>query len=116
MTRDDNNDEDREARRTGGRPEPAGEQLGEVSSDLAAIVVAHPAGAIAAAIGVGYVLGGGVFTRLTSGLLRLGLRLGVQFALLPALENEVATLMGSGGTPSNGGGAHQPSAPETLKS
>ncbi len=116
MTRDDSSDEGRQARRTGGRPEPAGEQLAEVSSDLAALVVAHPAGAIAAAIGVGYVLGGGVFTRLTSGLLRLGLRLGVQFALLPALEQEVATLMGSEGKPSNGGGAHQPSAAETLKS
>jgi hypothetical protein len=113
MTRDDSSDEGREARRTGGRPEPAGEQLAEVSSDLAALVVAHPAGAVAVAVGVGYVLGGGVFTRLTSGLLRLGLRLGVQFALLPALENEVATIMGSG-APSNGGVTRQP--PETLKS
>jgi hypothetical protein len=68
--------------------------LDEVKTDLAAIVDAHPVGALAAALGVGYVLGGGVFTRLTSRIVRLGLRLGIQLAVVPILEQQAATIMG----------------------
>jgi hypothetical protein len=72
------------------------DDLHGAKADLAAIVVAHPVGAVAAAVGVGYLVGGGLFTRLTSRVLRLGLRLGLQFAVLPALEQEMATLVGLG--------------------
>ena len=53
--------------------------------DLKGRVGRHPYGMIAAAIGVGYVLGGGVFTHLTGRLVRLGLRL----AALPLVKQEL---------------------------
>jgi hypothetical protein len=85
-------------RRASRRAEEDG-PLAEVAADFGALVAAHPAGAMAAALGVGYLVGGGVFTRLTSRLLRLALRVGVQFAVLPVLEQELATLAGVGKTP-----------------
>jgi ElaB/YqjD/DUF883 family membrane-anchored ribosome-binding protein len=45
----------------------------------------HPYGSIAAAIGVGYVLGGGIFTSLTTRIVTLGLRIGNRLAVLPML-------------------------------
>lgn len=49
----------------------------------------HPYQALGIALGVGYVLGGGLFSRFTGRLVRLGLR----FAVLPALKDEVASLL-----------------------
>jgi hypothetical protein len=60
--------------------------------DVAALVEAHPVGTLATALGLGYALGGGLFTGFTARLLRLGVKLGVQLALLPALEREVSGL------------------------
>ncbi len=45
----------------------------------------HPYGMIAAAVGVGYVLGGGLFTPLTARIVRLGVRL----AALPFVKDEL---------------------------
>jgi hypothetical protein len=73
----------------------AAEAIEETALDVRAFVEAHPIGAVATALGVGYVLGGGLFTRLTSKLVGLSLRFGVQFALLPALERELTGLAGS---------------------
>src|SRR5215831_15668482 len=56
--------------------------------DLRGRVNRHPYGMIAAAMGVGYVLGGGLFTSLTSRILRLGVRL----AALPFVKNELVGL------------------------
>jgi hypothetical protein len=52
----------------------------------------HPYGTAAAALGIGYALGGGISTPLTSRLLRLGLRIGVRAALLPILKAEISEL------------------------
>ncbi|HXT94818.1 MAG TPA: hypothetical protein VN853_00855 [Polyangia bacterium] len=52
----------------------------------------HPYGSIAAAIGVGYVLGGGIFTSLTSRIVTLGLRIGIRLAVLPMLKDEISGL------------------------
>ena len=72
------------------------DELGQLGKDarvaVTELVDAHPLGTLAAALGAGYVLGGGLFTSLTRRLLGAGLRLGVQLALLPALEREVAGL------------------------
>jgi len=76
----------------------AAEEPHEAALDVSALVDAHPVGTRATALGVGYVVGGGLFTSLTSRLLRWGLRLGVQFALLPALERELAGLVSDLGT------------------
>lgn len=43
----------------------------------------HPGRTAALAVGAGYVLGGGLFSRFTARLVRIGLRVGVRAALLP---------------------------------
>jgi hypothetical protein len=57
--------------------------------DIDGRVARHPYGTVAAALGIGYVLGGGIFTPLTSRILGLGLRLGIRLAVLPYLTDEV---------------------------
>jgi hypothetical protein len=57
--------------------------------DIDRRVAEHPYGMIAAAVGVGYVLGGGFFTPLTARILGFGLRLGMRIAAIPLLEQEL---------------------------
>lgn len=56
--------------------------------DLKGRVERHPYGMLAAAAGVGYVLGGGLLTPLTGRLLKLGMRL----AALPFMKGELVGL------------------------
>jgi hypothetical protein len=49
----------------------------------------HPIGTVAAALGIGYVLGGGLFTRLTARVLGFGVRVGLRLAVLPMLKEEI---------------------------
>ena len=63
--------------------------------DLEGRVDRHPYGTVAAAIGIGYVLGGGLFTPLTARLVRYGIRIGLRLAVLPLLKQEVAEIMES---------------------
>jgi hypothetical protein len=63
--------------------------------DLKGRVDRHPYGTVAAAIGIGYVLGGGLFTPLTSRIVRFGVRIGLRLAVLPLLKQEVAEIMES---------------------
>jgi hypothetical protein len=111
MTTSDDGDE---AAKSGRRDAPGetDRPLADVKADLGALVAEHPVGVLATALGVGYVLGGGVFTRLTSRLLRLGLRLGIQFAVMPVLEQELATIVGLGRT-TNGTGDDPPEGSPT---
>jgi hypothetical protein len=106
MTDEEKAESSRERRRTSERRAETSREFAEVKSDLTSLVVEHPVGALAAAIGVGYVVGGGLFTRLTSRLLRLGLRLGIQLAVVPMLEQEAASLVGLG-QPPEGTTAHE---------
>lgn len=53
--------------------------------DLRGRVERNPYGMVAAALGVGYVLGGGLFTPLTARIIRLGVRL----AALPLVKDEL---------------------------
>lgn len=69
----------------------------EAAFDVAELVDQHPVATLATAVGLGYVLGGGLFTRFTSRAVAWGLRLGLQFAVLPALERELTNLAGSAG-------------------
>jgi hypothetical protein len=57
--------------------------------DLDGRVSRNPYGMVAAAVGVGYVLGGGFFSPLTARIFRIGLRLGIRMAAIPFLENEI---------------------------
>ncbi len=58
------------------------------SIDLKGRVERNPYAMLAAAAGVGYVLGGGLFTPLTARVLRLGMRL----AALPLVKDELVGL------------------------
>lgn len=61
--------------------------------DLKTRVDQHPYGALAAALGVGYVLGGGFFTPLTERIAKLALKAGIRAALVPFLAAEVTELL-----------------------
>ena len=60
------------------------QQLGD-SLDLRGRVERHPYGMVLAAFGVGYVLGGGLFTPTTARVVRLGMKL----AALPLVKDEL---------------------------
>jgi len=53
----------------------------------------NPYGMVAGALGIGFVLGGGLFTRLAAKMLGAGLRLGLM-AALPILEKPIAQALG----------------------
>jgi hypothetical protein len=54
--------------------------------DVSRRVQEHPYGTLAAALGVGYVLGGGLFTRLTTRLAKVGALVGVELVTRPLVE------------------------------
>ena len=56
--------------------------------DLEGRMERHPYQTLLIAAGIGYVLGGGLFTRLTGGLLRIGVRV----AALPLVTKELETI------------------------
>jgi len=60
--------------------------------DIEGRVARDPYGMIAAALGVGYVLGGGLFSPLTARLVGFGMRMGLKLAAIPFLENELRGL------------------------
>ena len=60
--------------------------------DIKGRVRRQPYSTLAAALGIGYVLGGGIFTPLTARIVRLALRIGVRAAFLPLLKDQVAGL------------------------
>ncbi|HYZ90339.1 MAG TPA: hypothetical protein VE620_13665 [Myxococcales bacterium] len=68
--------------------------------DLRGRVERNPIGMVAAALGVGYVLGGGLFSSTTARLLRIGVRL----ALIPIIKSQISALSGDAGerTPDSG--------------
>jgi hypothetical protein len=66
--------------------------------DIDGRVDRHPYGTLAAAVGIGYVLGGGLFSPLTARILGFGLRIGVRLAALPFIKDELmGALDGLGG-------------------
>ncbi len=84
--------------------------------DIDGRVERNPYGMIGAALGVGYVLGGGLFSPLTARLVGLGMRMGLRLAAIPFLENELrglteSVLNGSGesGESSEGQGGERKS-------
>jgi hypothetical protein len=64
----------------------------EHALDVRGVVDRHPYGTLAAALGAGYVLAGGLFTPLTGKLIRAALGLGLRLAVLPTLEQEAVDL------------------------
>lgn len=68
------------------------------SIDLRGRVERNPIGMVLAAAGIGYVLGGGLFSPLTGRLVRYGLRL----AVIPLVKSQLSGIMGSGAQPGEG--------------
>ena len=60
--------------------------------DLPGRAQRHPYGTVAAALGMGYVLGGGLFTRLTARIVGLGFKVGLRLAVIPMIEEEILDL------------------------
>jgi hypothetical protein len=52
----------------------------------------HPGRFVAAAVGVGYVLGGGLFSRLTARIVGTAIRIGLRTALLPFVTESLLVL------------------------
>jgi hypothetical protein len=52
----------------------------------------HPGRSVAMAVGVGYVLGGGLFSRLTARIVGTGIRIGLRTALLPFVTESLLAL------------------------
>ena len=59
------------------------------SLDVQGRVDRHPYGTVAAALGVGYLLGGGLFSPLTARIIGFGVRLGMRLAAIPVLRDEL---------------------------
>jgi hypothetical protein len=76
----------------GSTDEKVEEAAEAVAFDVGALIDEHPVGTLLAAVGIGYVVGGGLFTSLTKRLVGAGVRLGLQFAVMPALERQIASL------------------------
>lgn len=60
--------------------------------DIDGRVQRNPYGMVAAALGIGYVLGGGLFSPLTGRVVGLGMRIGLRLAVLPLLKRELSEL------------------------
>jgi len=67
--------------------ETAPETLGEIL-DIEGRLRRNPYGMMAGALAVGFVMGGGLFTRLTASIAGAGLRMGLA-AALPLLQQEL---------------------------
>ncbi len=57
----------------------------------------HPYGMLAAALGIGFVLGGGLFSRLGRGMVGTGVGLGLRASAVPFIERELVALLMEGG-------------------
>ena len=61
------------------------------SIDLRGRVQRHPIGMVCAALGVGYVLGGGLFSPFTARLLKMGIRM----AIIPLVKSQLSAIAGA---------------------
>ncbi len=85
---------DQERRRLGDATRDAVARVKE-QVDLEGRVERSPYGTVAIALGVGYVLGGGLFSPLTGRTLSLGLRLGLRLVVLPIVAEQLLGFAGS---------------------
>jgi hypothetical protein len=71
------------------------------SIDLRGRVDRNPVGMVLAAAGIGYVLGGGLFSPLTGKLVKVGIRL----ALIPLVKSQLSNIAGAAREATAGEGA-----------
>jgi hypothetical protein len=74
------------------RSSQARKQIHIWKSSLAYQAKHHPVRSIAVAVGAGYLLGGGLFSRLTGRIVATAVRLGLRLALVPFVTQSIATL------------------------
>src|SRR5580692_10583995 len=67
------------------RSSEARERLGTWIETLAQEAREHPIRTVAVALGVGFVLGGGLFSRLTARIVGTGARIGLRMAVVPLM-------------------------------
>jgi hypothetical protein len=72
--------------------EDARETIEDLAGDLRDRIEESPLRALAIALGVGYVVGGGLFTRATGRMVFGTLRLGTRLMALPLVRDEVMAL------------------------
>ena len=77
--------------------------------DLTGRIHRNPIAMILGAVGVGYLLGGGLFTPLTGKLVRIGLRV----AILPLVRGPLLAMAGSAGAAVAAGSANSAASDET---
>lgn len=70
----------------------ATQQLAQWRDSIARQTVERPARSLALALGAGYLVGGGIFSRLTARVLGLGLRIGLRVAVVPMVTQGLITL------------------------
>jgi hypothetical protein len=63
--------------------------------DLSGRIERHPGKALVLALAAGYIVGGGLLTRLTARLLWAGVRIGGRMATVPFVRNEIWNLVDS---------------------
>lgn len=68
----------------------------------------HPYGMVAAALGIGFVLGGGLSSRLAKRIVGAGLALGLRVSAMPFIEKELVALLA--GAVGGGEGPRDPEA------
>ena len=95
------------------RSSEARERLGAWTEVLARETRKHPIRSVAVALGVGFVLGGGLFSRVTARLVAVGARIGLRMAVVPLMAQGLAALTdGLRPPPTEVGGPRSSSHPE----
>lgn len=76
----------------GQRPSEVRKRIAVWRDNLSRQANEHPGRTVAIALGAGYLLGGGLFSRLTARILGTGLRIGLRVALVPVVTQGIVAL------------------------
>ena len=79
--------------------------IGQCREMLARQTKEHPGRSVALALGAGYLLGGGLFSRLTARVVGTGIRMGLRMAVIPFITQSIVAL--GEGMLTRGAGARQ---------
>ena len=74
------------------RSSEARKRVGAWRAELTRQTREHPIRSLAVALGVGFVLGGGLFSRVTARIVGTGLKLGLRMAVVPLVTQGLITL------------------------
>jgi hypothetical protein len=89
----------------GGQADSGVRTARELLRGVAEQAATHPFRTVAAAVGAGYVVGGGLFSPLTARLFGVLVRIGLRAAALPLLDHALGLLAGPAGAKQSNGEA-----------